>query len=73
MSGVPLKRLYKELPVWIVEDHHDVSLPHFFTRSCQIYGLTTLHLEKNLLMYSLEAHKRKILKNIVLHTVLLEL
>lgn len=25
MSSVPLKRSYKELPVWIVEDHHDVS------------------------------------------------
>lgn len=29
MSSVPLKRLYKELPVWIVEDHHDVSLAHW--------------------------------------------
>lgn len=26
MTSAPMKRLYKELPVWIVEDHHDVSL-----------------------------------------------
>lgn len=27
MSSAPLKRLYKEVPVWIVEDHHHVGLP----------------------------------------------
>lgn len=39
MSSVRLKRLYKELPVWIVEDHHDVSLEHWrtLTRSCPIH------------------------------------
>lgn len=26
MSSVPLKRTYKQLPVCVVEDHHDVSL-----------------------------------------------
>lgn len=39
MSSVPLKRLYKELPVWIVEDHHDVSLAPWqaLTRYCPLF------------------------------------
>lgn len=39
MSSVPLKRLYRELPVWIVEDHHDVSLAHWqhLTPYCPLF------------------------------------
>lgn len=59
MSSVPLKRLYRELPVWIVEDHHDVSLAHWrdLTPCCRLFLIKRRLTKRKTCQLCLEAHR----------------